>query len=129
MLKSKWVLAAAFAGILTSTGHAACTKPSAAPTNFPDGATADLDTMVAAQKQVQGYLKSAQGYVNCIDSEESAELKKMEADKSLDKDAKEAKIKELQARRNERNHVVDQMKSTGDAFNAEIHKYQQAHKK
>ena len=68
MLKSKWVLAAAFAGILTSTGHAACTKPSAAPTNFPNGATADLDTMVAAQKKVQAYLKSAQAYVNCVDS-------------------------------------------------------------
>ena len=53
----------------------------------------------------------------------------MQANKEMSKEAKEAEIKKLQARRKKRNHIVDQMKATGDAFNAEIHKYQQAHKK
>lgn len=124
MLKSKWVLAAAFAGILATTGHAECTAPSTPPKDFPDGSTANLDTMLAAKKQVDAYLKSAQGYVNCVDSEESAALKKLQANKDMDKDARAAKVKELEERRQKRNAVVDQMKATGDAFNAEIHKYQ-----
>lgn len=124
MTPVKWLYAALVCFALAPAAYADCSKPANRPASFPDGSKADLDTMLAAKQQVQDYIKSAQGYVNCMDKGEKDAVKAMES-KGMEKDDIMAA---LQARRKSRNEVVDQMQATGKAFNAEIHKYQNQHK-
>ena len=124
MIPKKWLYAALVCFALAPAAYADCTKPTNRPANFPDGSKADLDTMLASKQQVQDYIKSAQGYVDCMDKSENDAVKAMEA-KGMEKDDIMAALRE---RRKSRNDVVDQMQATGKAFNAEIHKYQKQHK-
>jgi hypothetical protein len=92
--------------------HAACTYPTA-PAAIPDGATATLAEMVAAQKAVKQFDEEINAYTACIKLEESAQLK---GDK-LTADQKKA-IEAQQAQKN--NAAVDQDQALADRFNEQI---------
>jgi hypothetical protein len=92
--------------------HAACTYPTA-PASIPDGSTATLAEMVAAQKAVKQFDEEINAYTACIKLEESAQLK---GDK-LTADQKKA-IEAQQAQKN--NAAVDQDQAIADRFNEQI---------
>jgi hypothetical protein len=92
--------------------HAACTYPKA-PSAIPDGATATLADMVAAQKSVKEFDQEINEYTNCIKLEEDAQLK---GDKLTD-DQKKA-IQAQQAMKN--NAAVDADQALADRLNEQI---------
>jgi hypothetical protein len=98
--------------LLAAPVHAACSYPTA-PTKIPDGATATLAEMVAAQKAVKQFDEQINAYTACIKLEESAQLK---GDK-LTADQKKA-IEAQQAQKN--NAAVDQDQAIADRFNEQI---------
>ena len=57
------------------TAHAACSYP-AAPTDIPDGKTATLEQMVAAQKSVKEFDQAIVAYTSCLKLEHEAALAK-----------------------------------------------------
>lgn len=120
-----WLLATIFAGIFSSSAFAACHNPGMAPSNFPDGSTATQKQMLAAKAKVDSYMGAAQAYIKCMDAEDDAMQKYIQDHPKMDKDKKAAHVKAIEAGVKERNKVVDQMKATAAAFNAEIHKYNQ----
>jgi hypothetical protein len=92
--------------------HAACTYPTA-PTKLPDGATATMAEMVAAQKAVKTFDEAITAYTACIKLEEDAQLK---GDK-LTAEQKKA-IEAQQAQKN--NAAVDEDQAIADRFNEQI---------
>ncbi|HSY07083.1 MAG TPA: hypothetical protein VK820_00945 [Steroidobacteraceae bacterium] len=92
--------------------HAACTYPTA-PAKIPDGATATLAEMVAAQKAVKQFDEQINAYTACIKLEEDAQLK---GDK-LTAEQKKA-IEAQQAQKN--NAAVDEDQALADRFNEQI---------
>ena|SRR3984957_2937747 len=92
--------------------HAACTYPTA-PAKLPDGATATMAEMVAAQKAVKQFDEQINAYTACIKLEEDAQLK---GDK-LTAEQKKA-IEAQQAQKN--NAAVDEDQAIADRFNEQI---------
>jgi hypothetical protein len=92
--------------------HAACTYPTA-PDKLPDGSTATMAEMVAAQKAVKQFDEQINAYTACIKLEEDAQLK---GDK-LTADQKKA-IEAQQAQKN--NAAVDADQAIADRFNEQI---------
>src|ERR1700729_616597 len=98
--------------LIVAPVHAACTYP-AAPAKIPDGATATLAEMVAAQKAVKQFDEEINAYTACIKLEEDAQLK---GDK-LTAEQKKA-IEAQQAQKN--NAAVDEDQAIADRFNEQI---------
>ncbi|HKI74545.1 MAG TPA: hypothetical protein VJ998_07875 [Pseudomonadales bacterium] len=122
MFYKRATLALLIAG-LSSTAFAACPKPSDPPTNFPDGAKASRAEMMKAKESVDNYVASARDFIDCVDTDEAAELKKIDADTKMDKDTKAEKLKAIQDRHEQRNKVVSQMQAIANRFNDEVHKF------
>ena len=81
---------------------------------MPDGAVADLATMVEGQKAVKAYVTSVEGeYLPCLEAETAAATLADE-DGAEDLAAKRAAVY---------NAAVDKVTSVGEAFNAEIREY------
>ena len=84
-----------------------CAKPDAP--SLPDGGTSDLQTMIAGQKAVKGFVAGVEEYLDCLTAGEEAA------------DEEEA---EVTAQRIERhNAAVDEMEKVAADFNAEIRAY------
>jgi cell fate (sporulation/competence/biofilm development) regulator YmcA (YheA/YmcA/DUF963 family) len=94
--------------------HAACTYPTA-PMKIPDGATATLAEMVAAQKLVKKFDEEINAYTACIKLEEDAQLAK--GGDKLTAEQKSA-IEQQQAQKN--NAAVDEDQKIADRFNEQI---------
>jgi hypothetical protein len=109
-MKLLFILAALTLG--AAPVHAACTYPSA-PAKIPDGASATLAEMVAAQKAVKAFDEQINAYTACIKLEEDAQLK---GDK-LTAEQKKA-IENQQAQKN--NAAVDDDQALADRFNEQI---------
>jgi len=109
-MKALFVLAAI--ALCAAPVHAACTYPSA-PAKIPDGATAILAEMVAAQKAVKQFDEEINAYTACIKLEEDAQLK---GDK-LSAEQKKA-IEAQQAQKH--NAAVDADQALADRFNEQI---------
>ena len=92
--------------------HAACTYPTA-PEKLPDGSTATMAEMVAAQKAVKQFDEQINAYTACIKLEEDAQLK---GDKLTD--AQKKAIEAQQAQKN--NAAVDADQAIADRFNEQI---------
>ena len=73
-MKALYSLAAAVA-LFSGPAYAACTYPKA-PESLPDGATATLEQMVAAQKAVKQFDQEITAYTSCIKLEHDATLTK-----------------------------------------------------
>ena len=83
---------------------------------MPDGAVADLATMVEGQKSVKAYVTSVEGeYLPCLEAESTAAAK-AEA-------GEEGAVEAAAARAEFYNAAVDKVKSVGEEFNAQIREY------
>lgn len=98
-----------------------CQPPGEAP-QVPDGDTATKTEMVHAQNTIHGYLNAAQQFVDCVD--ENEDIGKLEISHMEKKEDQEARLKELNAARHQRNAVVEEMQTIANQFNAEIDKFQ-----
>jgi hypothetical protein len=105
---------AALAAIAASPVYADCTAPQA-PQNLPDGNTATLQQMVAAQKKVQAYNSATNAYLDCLSNDHKAALAAA-GPKATD----DQKAKLDQAETTRHNAAVDQLKTVVDGFNEQI---------
>ena len=71
-MKTLYTLAA-IAALAAGPAHAACTYPKA-PEKIPDGSTATLDEMRAAQAEVKRFNEEITAYQTCLKSEHDAAL-------------------------------------------------------
>ena len=103
----KFVLTTAL--LLTSSlSIAECSRPTAP--ELPDGATADMPTMVEGQKAVKAYVAGTEAYLDCLTAEEG------EAGGEADPDAELARV-------GMHNAAVDEMDAVAAKFNEEIREY------
>ncbi|MEM0954675.1 MAG: hypothetical protein AAGI24_11100 [Pseudomonadota bacterium] len=77
---------------------------------LPDGATANLSTMVAGQQAVKAYMAEAEAYLDCLIAQESA---------AAASETEELRLVRLQAH----DSAVEAMETLAEAFNAEIREY------
>ena len=87
---------------------AECSQPSAPA--LPDGATSDLETMVAGQQAVKAYVAETEAYLDCLTAEGEAA-------------AEEETPEEQLARIEQHNKAVDEMEAVAAEFNEEIREY------
>src|SRR5215204_4999696 len=77
------------------TAAAACEAPS--PVAIPDGATAKLDQMLAAQAEIRAYQAAMNEFIACIDAEGDAQGEQAPAEvKSLMIERHNAAVTELE---------------------------------
>jgi len=111
MLKKVFPLVAATL-ILSGPLYAECMKPEKEAT-VPDGSSATMDEMVAAQTEVNAYLKNAQEYLDCRSEE-------------MDAMADDVTDKQKVANTENYNAYVDKVTSVGEAWNAALKAYKKA---
>jgi hypothetical protein len=110
---------AALAALATGSAHAACTYPKA-PENIPDGNTATLDQMVAAQKAVRQFDQEIGAYTACLKLESDT------AQQQVDKSEDDPKKKEEQKKELERmqiqkhNAAVEEDEALAARFNEQL---------
>ena len=122
-MKSLLAAAAVAAAILAPAAYADCTYPQA-PSQIPDGNTATLAQMLAAQKAVSGYNQEMTAYLSCIQLERDSRV--AQAGAQLTKQQKqELEAIEIQ----KHNAAVDQLHSVADRFNAEVRIFKARDKK
>jgi len=100
---------------------AQCIYPQA-PDKIPDGATATLQQMLAAQKTVKQFDTDIDAYNACLDME----LQTLLANPDID-DARKAELREMQIKKHDA--AVDADQAIADQFNEQVRAYQEAHKK
>lgn len=122
-MKSLLAAAAVAAAILAPAAYADCTYPQP-PSQIPDGNTATLAQMLAAQKAVSGYNQEMTAYLSCIQLERDSRV--AQAGAQLTKQQKqELEAIEIQ----KHNAAVDQLHSVADRFNAEVRIFKARDKK
>ena len=102
------------ATILAPAAYADCTYPQA-PSQLPDGSTATLAEMLAAQKVVQSYNEEMTAYLSCIKLERDSRVTQA-GDKLTKQQKQEMEAIEIQ----KNNAAVDQLHSVADRFNAQV---------
>jgi hypothetical protein len=114
----KSLLAAVLAlGFATTSAHAACSYPKA-PEKIPDGRSATLEEMRAAQLAVKDYDKEITAYTDCLNLEYDAELSKGGTNLS------DKQKKELEKRRAQKqNAAVDEDQQVASRLNEQIRIY------
>lgn len=111
-------LAATFAG---GVAYADCTYPQA-PSKIPDGNTASLQEMLAAQKAVKQFDQDIKAYTDCLKLEHDSAVKNI--DPGADpKKAKEQKteLDNMWAKKNDA--AVDQDTAVTNQFNQQVRIY------
>jgi hypothetical protein len=112
-MKSLFFLAATLA-LAAAPAYAACTYPKA-PESLPDGATATLEQMVAAQKAVKLFDQEITAYTNCI---------KLEHDETLSKDgeklSEEQKAEMSRVQVQKHNAAVEEDEALAARFNEQV---------
>ena len=88
---------------------AECTRPTA-PESLPDGATADLETMLEGQKAVKAFDTATNAYLDCLTKEGEA---------AAEDESPEEQLKRVEMH----NAAVDAMESLAAKFNEEIREY------
>jgi hypothetical protein len=110
----KVLLPIALLMLIAAPVHAACSYPTA-PTKIPDGSSATLAEMQAAQKLVKKFDEEINAYTACIKLEEDAQLAK--GGDKLTAEQKSA-IQQQQAQKN--NAAVDEDSNLAARFNEQI---------
>ncbi|HXQ31183.1 MAG TPA: hypothetical protein VN790_04340 [Steroidobacteraceae bacterium] len=106
------------------SSFAACDYPPK-PGPFPDGSTAKLEEMVAAQKGVKQFMAAMDGYLKCVDEENPpapAGTKLTDAQKK-EQDARE------KIRVEKHNAAVTDEETVAETFNVQLHAYKDAQAK
>jgi hypothetical protein len=99
--------------------HAACTYPKD-PGAMPDGRTATLDQMKAAQASVKAYNTAMDEYLKCIDAE-SPKASDITAD--MTPDQKKQLQKEIEASVKKHNAAVSDEEAVAARFNDQLKAY------
>jgi hypothetical protein len=105
------------AGLAAAPAFATCSYPKA-PSNIPDGATATLEQMVAAQKAVKAYNDEIKAYTDCLKLEHDTAVAK-DSDK-LTKEQKD-EMEKMQVQKN--NAAVDEAEQVTARFNEQVKAY------
>lgn len=113
-MKSILAAVAIAATVLAPAAYADCTYPQA-PTQLPDGSTATLAEMLAAQKVVKSYNEEMTAYLSCIKLERDSRVAQA-GDKLTKQQKQEMEAIEIQ----KNNAAVDQLHSVADRFNAQV---------
>ncbi len=122
-MKSLLTAMALAAALLAPAAHADCTYPQA-PSQIPDGNTATLAQMLAAQKAVSSYNQQMMAYLSCIQLERDSRV--AQAGAQLTKQQKqELEAIEIQ----KHNAAVDQLHAVADQFNAQVRIFKARDKK
>ncbi len=113
-LSSTLLLALLAAG----AAHAACEYPKA-PEKIPDGATATLAEMKAAQQQLQEYNAQVKAYTECLRQEYSKSTAGSDPSKMTDEQkAQQAKLEQIAVQKS--NSAVDDAQRVTDRFNEQV---------
>ena len=102
------------ATVLAPAAYADCSYPPA-PSHLPDGSTATLAEMLAAQKVVQSYNEQMTAYLSCIRLERDSRV--AAAGATLTKKQKQ-ELEAIEIQKN--NAAVDQLHSVADQFNSQV---------
>ncbi|MDJ0877421.1 MAG: hypothetical protein QNI86_02360 [Halieaceae bacterium] len=94
--------------LATNLAFAECDRP--IPPQLPDGASADLETMVEGQKAVKAYVAATEAYLDCLNEEGAA---------AADEETPEEQLARIELH----NKAVDDMEALAAAFNEEIREY------
>jgi hypothetical protein len=111
------VFLAAAVSLTGAPAYAACTYPKA-PDNAPDGNTATLEQMVAAQKAVKTFDQEIVAYTNCIKLEHDATLSK-EGEKLTPE--QKAEMERVQVQKH--NAAVEESEAVAARFNEQVKVY------
>ncbi len=122
-MKSLLAAVAIAAAALAPPAYADCSYPQA-PSHLPDGNTATLAEMLAAQKVVQSYNEEMTAYLSCIKLERDSRVAQS-GDKLTKQQKQELEAIEIQ----KNNAAVDQLHSVADQFNAQIRIFKARDKK
>lgn len=112
-MKALYSLAAAVA-LSSGPVYAACTYPKA-PESLPDGATATLEQMVAAQKAVKQFDQEITAYTSCIKLEHDATMSK-EGEKLTEE--QKAEMSRVQVQKH--NAAVEEDEALAARFNEQV---------
>lgn len=119
----KTIVSLAIAAALSvAPAYAACTYPKA-PTAIPDGGTAKLEDMLAAQKAVKAFDAEITAYQSCLETEHNAAVA---ANPELTDEQKNERLKILAQKQNA---AVDDAQSWADRLNAQIRVYKEKNAK
>lgn len=113
-MKSLLAAVAIAATVLAPAAYADCTYPQP-PSQLPDGSTATLAEMLAAQKVVKSYNEEMTAYLSCIKLERDSRVAQA-GDKLTKQQKQEMEAIEIQ----KNNAAVDQLHSVADRFNAQV---------
>jgi hypothetical protein len=111
MLKTLRILMVGFAVMAVSPAYSACTFPQ--EVSIPDGATASNEGMLKGQTMVKEYLADMEGYLDCLDQEETSVPENQTPE-----------AKKLHVERH--NAAVDAMEAMAAKFNQQIRAYKLA---
>jgi len=121
----KLFIAMASTAVLSAgTAYADCSYPTP-PDHIPDGNTATLQEMVAAQKAVKDYDKAINAYVACIQLERDDAVSKLAVKPGETPTAEQKKAIEDRQRVEVQKHnaAIDQLQSVADRFNVQVKVY------
>jgi opacity protein-like surface antigen len=113
-MKSLLAAVAVAAAFLAPAAFADCTYPQA-PSQLPDGNSATLAQMLAAQKVVNSYNEQMMAYLSCIQLERDSRV--AQAGAQLTKQQKQ-ELEAIEVQKH--NAAVDQLHSVADQFNAQV---------
>src|SRR5579872_6772564 len=113
-MKSLLAAVAIAAAAIAPAAYADCTYPQA-PGHLPDGNTATLAEMLAAEKVVQSYNEQMTAYLSCIKLERDSRVAAA-GDKLTKQQKQELEAIEIQ----KNNAAVDQLHSVADQFNVQV---------
>jgi hypothetical protein len=105
-----------------STAHAACPYPKG-PDSIPDGNTAKLEDMLAAQKAVKQFDADIGAYQTCLETEHNAAIG---AAGDLTEDQKKERARVLAQKQNA---AADEAQQVADRFNVQVKVYREKNKK
>jgi hypothetical protein len=121
---NKGILSVLMLGVLAAgQAGAECAYPKA-PTNLPDGATANEEQMVAGMKQIKEYNTQVNDYLKCLETEESERVQAAGPDAPADQIAQ---IKAIRTKRH--NAAFDELQSNVSRFNEQVKVYKAREKK
>jgi hypothetical protein len=110
---------AAVAALAAGSAHAACSYPKA-PDNIPDGNSATLEQMVAAQKAVKEFDQEIGAYTSCLKLESDSALAQVDASQD-DPKKKEEQKKELErVQIQKHNAAVEEDEALAQRFNEQL---------
>jgi|APCry1669188879_1035177.scaffolds.fasta_scaffold14625_3 hypothetical protein len=109
------------ASFAASSAYAECNYPKA-PGTIPDGKTAALEDMLAANKAVKAYNADMETYLGCIKKEAEESIARQ--NETLSEDQKKQMAAVWQQRNNA---AVDELESVAARLNEQIRVYKAAH--